>query len=281
MKRYVLASLMAFGFPVVVLGASITIRPTEPMQGDPLMIQVEGLSGTTTVSSVSFAGKALSTFTYRGLTTALYGIDLRKSAGIYRVTARLSDGTSLNRDIVIGTKEKYEAVFTIPTKLGGNATSSQRALASRLATQNSSLENIWTGKKAFWTESFRYPVAVPVVTDTYGYVRKTGLTSIAHKGTDFRAATGTPVYAMNRGVVRLVKEFKDYGRTIVVDHGLGLMTFYMHLSKILVEEGQLVLRGQMIGQSGDTGYAEHPHLHITVRIGGISIDPERFMGLFK
>lgn len=281
MKRYVLVSLIAFSFPVVVLGASITIQPSEPIQGDPLMIQVEGLSGTTTAQSISFAGRVLNSFIYERKPTALYGIDLRKSAGIYRVSARLSDGTVLNKDVVIGTKEKYEAVFTIPTKLGGNATSSQRALVSRLATQNSSLENIWTGKKAFWTEPFRYPVAVPIVTDTYGYVRKTGATSIAHKGTDFRAATGTPVFAMNRGVVRLVRTYDDYGRTIVVDHGLGLMTFYMHLSKILVEEGQLALRGQMIGQSGDTGYAEHPHLHLTVRIGGISIDPERFMELFK
>ncbi|MFA6095419.1 MAG: M23 family metallopeptidase, partial [Candidatus Paceibacterota bacterium] len=70
-------------------------------------------------------------------------------------------------------------------------------------------------------------------------------------------------------------------RTIVVDHGLGLMTFYMHLSKIFVNEGELVLPGQVIGLSGDTGYAERPHLHLTVRIGGVSIDPVRFMGLFK
>lgn len=281
MKRYLISCLMVFVLPVAVYGASITIRPAEPIQGDPLMIQVEGLSGTTTVSSISFAGKSLDSFVYEKKPTALYGIDLRKSAGIYRVSVRLSDGTVSNKDIVIGTKEKYEAVFTIPAKLGGNATSSQKALVSRLATQNTSLENIWTGKKAFWTEPFRYPVAVPIVTDTYGYVRKTGVTSIAHKGADFRAATGTPVFAMNRGVVRLVRTYDDYGRTIVVDHGLGLMTFYMHLSKILVEEGQLVLRGQMIGQSGDTGYAEHPHLHLTVRIGGISIDPVRFMELFK
>lgn len=266
---------------MAVFGASITIQPTEPIQGDPLMIQIDGLSSTTTVQSISFAGRPLSSFIYERKTTALYGIDLRKVPGIYRVTARLSDGVSLSKDIVIGTKEKYVAVFTIPAKLGGNATSSQKALVSRLATENASLENIWTGRKAFWTEIFRYPVAVPIVTDTYGYTRKTGVTSVAHKGADFRAATGTPVMAMNRGVARMVRDYQDYGRTVVVDHGLGLMTFYMHLSKIFVNEGELVLPGQVIGQSGDTGYAESPHLHITVRIGGISIDPVRFMELFR
>jgi hypothetical protein len=281
MKRHLILSLIAFIFPITVFGVSITIRPTEPIQGDPLMIQVNGLSGTTTVQSISLASRVLNSFIYRGIPTALYGIDLRKTPGIYHITVRLSDGKILSREVVIGSKEKYEAVFTIPAKLGGNATSSQKALASRLVTENASLENIWTGKKAFWKESFRYPVAVPIVTDTYGYVRKTGVTTIAHKGTDFRAVTGTDVYAMNRGVVRLVRNYEDYGRTIVVDHGLGLMAFYMHLSKILVNEGELVLPLQVIGQSGDTGYAESPHLHITVRIGGVSIDPVRFMELFK
>lgn len=281
MKYYLSMSLVVFIFPIAVFGASIVIAPETPVQGDPLMIQIDGLSGTTTMQSMSFAGKPLSTFIYGGRPTAFYGIDLRKAPGIYRIVARLSDGTSINREIVIGSKEKYVAVFTIPAKLGGNATSSQKALVSRLAIENASLENIWTGKKAFWTEPFRYPLALPVVTDTYGYVRKTGATTIAHKGADFRASIGTDVYAMNRGVVRMVRSYQDYGKTIVVDHGLGLMTFYMHLSKIFVEEGQLVLRGQVMGQSGDTGYAESPHLHITMRIGGISIDPVRFMELFK
>jgi murein DD-endopeptidase MepM/ murein hydrolase activator NlpD len=281
MKRYLITSLVVFVFPIAVFGASIVIAPETPVQGDPLMIQIDGLSGTTTVQSISLAGRALNSFIYERKVTALYGIDLRKAPGIYHVSVKLSDGTTMSREVVIRNKEKYEEVFTIPAKLGGNATSSQKALVSRLALENASLENIWTGKKAFWTLPFRYPLALPIVTDTYGYVRKTGVTTIAHKGADLRAALGTDVYAMNRGVVRMVRNYQDYGRTIVVDHGLGLMTFYMHLSKILVNEGELVLGGQVIGRSGDTGYAEKPHLHLTVRIGGISIDPVRFMELFK
>jgi murein DD-endopeptidase MepM/ murein hydrolase activator NlpD len=104
--------------------------------------------------------------------------------------------------------------------------------------------------------------------------------SITHKGTDFRAVEGTPVLAMNRGVVRLVQEGRNYGKTVIIDHGLGLQTFYMHLSKINVKVGELVLSGQIIGLSGMTGYAEAAHLHTTVRIGEVSIDPVRFLGLF-
>ena len=98
---------------------------------------------------------------------------------------------------------------------------------------------------------------------------------------DLRAVKGTKVAAMERGVVRLAKTFDVYGKTIVIDHGLGVMTFYMHLSKINVNQGQLVTRGQIIGLSGDTGYAESPHLHITVRINNISVDPIEFLDLFR
>ena len=86
---------------------------------------------------------------------------------------------------------------------------------------------------------------------------------------------------MNRGVVRLVRNFRNYGKTVVVDHGLGLFAFYMHLSRIKVNEGELVRPGQVIGLSGQSGYAEKPHLHLTVRVDRISIDAMKFMALFN
>ena len=119
------------------------------------------------------------------------------------------------------------------------------------------------------------------MTDVYGYSRKTGEYSIAHKGTDFRAKLGAPVTAMNRGIVRVARTFRNYGKVIVIDHGLGLMTFYLHLSKMNVNESELVKRGQRIGLSGQTGYALSPHLHLSIRINNNSIDPVKFMELFK
>ena len=141
------------------------------------------------------------------------------------------------------------------------------------------LASLKTGNKAFWTRPFRMPLSNPIVTDSYGYVRQTGAYSILHKGVDFRAVVGTPVLAMNRGVVRQVHTYRDYGKTVVIDHGLGVMTFYMHLSKVEVHEGELVLPGQVIALSGMSGYAESPHLHVSVRIGGVSVDPVAFLNL--
>ena len=87
--------------------------------------------------------------------------------------------------------------------------------------------------------------------------------------------------AMNRGVVRIARTGISYGKTIVVDHGLGLQTFYLHLSKIKVNVGELVLPGQIIGLSGQTGYTDAPHLHLSIRLNGVSIDPMKFMEFFK
>jgi murein DD-endopeptidase MepM/ murein hydrolase activator NlpD len=64
---------------------------------------------------------------------------------------------------------------------------------------------------------------------------------------------------------------------VIIDHGAGVQTVYMHLSKIGVTEGQMVEKGDVIATSGDTGYAGNPHLHLTVRIWEIAIDPMKFL----
>src|SRR2546427_208093 len=79
-----------------------------------------------------------------------------------------------------------------------------------------------------------------------------------------------------RGVVKIAQRYTSYGNMILVDHGLGLATLYLHLSKMNVAVGDVVERGQIIGLSGDTGYVAGPHLHVSVKIGGISIDPLKF-----
>ncbi len=260
--------------------ADISLYPVTPIQGDPLMIVVENAS-TTSVAKIIFADKPLKTFSYKGKSTALYGIDIRARVGTTSGSIILTNGEVIPFKIYIGERTKYTAPLDIPQSLGGNTATSAQAVVSTLAIENASFLGLRTGTHAFWTQPFRYPVANPIVTDTYGYSRDTVGYTITHKGADFRAESGTPVYAMNRGVVRMAQTGRNYGKTIIVDHGLGLQTFYLHLSRIDVNVGELVLPGQQIGLSGQTGYALGPHLHTTVRIGEVSIDPVKFMGLFK
>jgi murein DD-endopeptidase MepM/ murein hydrolase activator NlpD len=260
---------------------SLSIFPEQIIQGEPILIQINGLTSISSIKKITFDKTILKVFLYQTKPTTLIGIDLYKKPGDYELVAELSDGQILKKTINIGKREKIEAPLGIPEKLGGNTTASQNTLVSTLALENQSLANIHTGLKAFWTQKFLPPLKQTFITDEYGYSRKTGEYSIAHKGVDYRAKEGTPVTALNRGVVRVVRTYRNYGKTIVVDHGLGLMTFYMHLSKIKVNVGELVQRGQTIGLSGQTGYAESPHLHLTVRINGISIDPIKFLTMFQ
>ena len=246
--------IFALLFPLLVSAGAPTfsIKPENIIQGEPLMVQIEG-ADISDVKSVSFDGKGVAVFLYQGKPTALIGIDLNKKPGVYNLTATLVSLETITTSVTIGKREKVEAPLGIPEKLGGNTPAAQKNLITSLANENYILNNLRTGKKAFWSDNFRFPVESPIVTDSYGYSRKTGEYSIAHKGTDFRAPEGTPVMAMNRGVVRMARQGPIYGKTIVIDHGLGIMTFYMHLSKIKVNEGELVKPGADIGAFGKDG----------------------------
>lgn len=259
----------------------LTVIPDRVIQGEPMMVIIEGVKNISEVKKITFGGESLGVFMYQGKPTALIGIDLRKKTGDYELVAKFSEGQSIKKILSVKAREKIEAPLGIPEKLGGNTTESQNRLVATLVAENNSLIKIRTGKKSFWTEKFSYPLSQIFVTDVYGYSRKTGEYSLAHKGIDLRAKEGTPVMAMNRGVVRIARTYRNYGKVMVVDHGLGLMTFYLHLSKIKANEGELVQQGQVIGLSGQTGYALSPHLHLSVRINNNSIDPLKFMELFK
>jgi murein DD-endopeptidase MepM/ murein hydrolase activator NlpD len=96
---------------------------------------------------------------------------------------------------------------------------------------------------------------------------------------DFRAAIGTPVRATNQGTVVLARGLYFEGNCVMIDHGQGLFTIYMHFSEIQVKEGQKVDRGEMLGLSGKSGRVTAPHLHFAVRWQGMYLDPATLLGL--
>jgi murein DD-endopeptidase MepM/ murein hydrolase activator NlpD len=94
-----------------------------------------------------------------------------------------------------------------------------------------------------------------------------------HMGADYAADRGTPVLAAGDGVVILAGRHNGYGRTVIVDHGGGLVTRYAHLQKIEVERGAVVQATESIGTVGSSGRATGPHLHFEVRVDGRPVDP--------
>ena len=99
-----------------------------------------------------------------------------------------------------------------------------------------------------------------------------------HKGADFRASTGTPVFAAEGGKIVAARNLLGSGNTVIIDHGYGLISLYFHLSKIYLKEGAEVRRGQKIGLAGMSGNAEGPHLHFEIRLHKIPVNPFEFFG---
>ncbi len=257
----------------------LSVTPEEPMQGEPFLVRVDGATSLVEVEKLTFNGKALPIFMMGGEVVSLAGLDLRQATGTYSVHAVLSDGRTLSEDVVVKARKIETAPLGIPETLGGNTPESEKELVSTLVEEGKIISAIPVTDEKLWSESFSYPLATPVVTDAYGYSRETGATTIAHKGTDFRAAVGTRVSAINVGKVAYTGFLRNYGNVIAIDHGARVLSIYMHLSKISVAVGQSVVRGETLGFSGDTGYVLGAHLHLTIRIGGISVDPLAFLKL--
>jgi len=100
-----------------------------------------------------------------------------------------------------------------------------------------------------------------------------------HMGIDQRGAEGTPILAVAAGMVKIVQPFNVLGGTVAIDHGQGLETMYLHMSKLNVELGTRVNKGDVIGYVGATGRANGPHLHWVVYVNGVPVNPQQWVSL--
>jgi murein DD-endopeptidase MepM/ murein hydrolase activator NlpD len=101
--------------------------------------------------------------------------------------------------------------------------------------------------------------------------------SALHTGLDFPAEPGTAIMAAAGGMVVNVEVHPAYGNLVEIDHGNGLVTRYAHASKVMVKNGDLVKRGQLVAQVGNTGRSTGPHLHFEVLVDGVPQNPARFL----
>ena len=98
-----------------------------------------------------------------------------------------------------------------------------------------------------------------------------------HRGVDYAASTGRPVFATARGRVVFAAKTIVRGGLVIIDHGMGVFSTYMHLSRVIARSNTMVYRGQNIGRVGTTGLSTGPHLHFGVRAGNVQVDPGEWM----
>ncbi len=195
---------------------------------------------------------------------ALLGVDLEKAPGKYEfpVAAKLKSGEKVSCKATIEVKEGHFATESLTVKkqfVEPNPEQEARALE-----ETKRLREIYdlVTPERLWNGRFRMPLDGDFKGSNFGKRRVlNGHPGSPHGGVDFPAPTGTPVHAAQKGRVVLAEDLYFSGNTVIVDHGLGIYTFYCHFSEIDAKVGDEVVAGTPIGKVGATGRVTGPHLH--------------------
>ncbi|CAM2936430.1 M23 family metallopeptidase [Helicobacter burdigaliensis] len=203
----------------------------------------------------------------KNLKIALLGINYYQKPQIIN----LSNKESL--EIVAGNYKK-EQIQVSKEKAKPNKQNSQRIIKER--EEALKIYNIYT-KERFWNEPFSLPMESKI-TSSFGNARIfNGAIKSYHSGTDFRAKIGTPIKAINDGVVVIAKNRFLAGDSVVIDHGEGIYSMYYHCSALKVKVGDKIKQGDLIALSGNSGRVSGPHLHFGIMVNGVQVDPLNFI----
>jgi len=264
----------------------VTISPAAVVGGSPELICVHLPSGAASDGERpegTWLGQNLQFFRGRDGDAwyALAGVDVQAQTGssTLQISARTAAGapTDLSRSVeILPAHYRTETIDVAPKFVEPGPDEMTRIKAER-ALKDKVFES--SAAEPLWSNDFRAPVHA-AQTDSFG-TRRTfnGKLASIHEGMDFRAAQGTPVRAGNSGIVVLAQPLYYEGNCVVIDHGLGLFTISMHLSRIDVHEGEHVMTGQLLGLSGATGRVTGPHLHWAVRWQNAYLDPAKMLHL--
>jgi murein DD-endopeptidase MepM/ murein hydrolase activator NlpD len=251
---------------------AISLAPLPAIQGQTLVVRVE-LAEPATLSG-EFDDRPIYFVSGQKSGWGLVGIHAMQPDGKYSLTVRARLGTG------------KEVVATVPMTVseGPFATENVELAPDRAnlldpkvsAAEDAHLKEVWSqvSPRPLWEGVFRLPLASERITSFFGTRRSYngGPVSGYHTGTDLGASEGTPIYAPAAGRVVLAEQLVVRGNTILIDHGLGVFSGYFHQSKMVVEPGQLVKAGDLIGYVGNTGLSNGAHLHWEMRVAGIAVD---------
>jgi murein DD-endopeptidase MepM/ murein hydrolase activator NlpD len=266
----------------VALKSQVKWQPPRPVSGSPILFQVSAPAGAQSVSAVwmnhevIFFRAAKTNFWY-----GLAGVSLETAPGTYdlRLTETLADSKSvetlqrikISRAVYPKITVKVAKQYTEPspeqlTEISADKNVKQMAFAAE------NPQRLWAGQ-------FVAPIQAQV-SDVFGTARVFNQqVQSRHQGLDYAAPSGTPVHAVNRGTVIMARPLFFEGNCVVVDHGQGLLSLYLHLSEFKVKEGEEIQTGQVIALSGGTGRASGPHLHLAIRWHGVYLDPRILLKL--
>lgn len=273
----VIALLMLISsIPHEALGFSLSARPDNVYQGDAFLIIVASSKNVEEPPNAAFTGndiplRRIGTGLYVGLSSASSGL----SEGEHRVEATISGVTKQIMLIVRKKEFPVDRLTLPPDRVTLSPENEQRA--DREAAR---LSRIWpVSSTSWWSRDFVLPLEGGLGAG-FGERRiLNGIEKSPHNGIDIKADRGTPVGAVNSGSVVIADDLFFGGNTIVLDHGEGLYSFYMHLDSFAVTKGDRVPRSGVIGYVGSTGRSTGPHLHMGMKLRGTNVNPLSVIGL--
>ncbi len=275
------ADAAATGTPSRTAAWSVRWQPVKLVNGAPVLFRVTApkkfasLSGKWLGRDVYFSFDARSKIWY-----GLAGVSLETKPGAYvlHLTGFVrSQGFVFERNITVA-QAKYPVISVTVAKKFTEPNPQEVQQINQAKAVKQDIFRHFTPQKE-WSGDFDAPVEARI-SDVFGTRRVfNGETKSVHEGLDYAVPQGTPVHALNAGTVLLAELLYFEGNCVVIDHGQGLLTLYLHLSEFKVKAGDHVDRGQEIGLSGGTGRATGPHLHIAVRWEGVYLNPAELLKL--
>jgi murein DD-endopeptidase MepM/ murein hydrolase activator NlpD len=252
--------------------ARARVSTPAPQQGGVVLLEVEP-EPAASEPAATWQGQALRFWRDdpQGPWRALVGVDLDQPSGNARVLVErgLARTCAVVLSIKAGTFPQEH--LRVPQRFV-ELSARDQARAARETTRLATLFRTVTTER-LWHGPFLVPIEGVQPSSSFGRRRTlNGRPRSPHTGVDLGAPTGTPVRAMQRGRVVLDADLFFSGRTVILDHGLGLFSFYGHLSESQVQPGRVVDAGEMIGLVGATGRVTAPHLHWAVRLGDARVD---------
>ena len=250
----------------------LRIAPAAPVQGDTLMVTI--IAPARSGIRVRFDGTVLPAFALAdGSWRVLIGTDPDVPATAHRVSVSLIIGSQPSTST-------SEPVRISPGHFGVRALTLSPGTVGLITPQNLLAERKALGPVlsrqtpvAQWVGTFQAPSTGPMDSPYGQQGVYNGHRQWWHQGVDFAASAGAPVVAANAGVVALARALPLGGNTLVIDHGHGVLTEYLHLSSFAVHAGARVERGALIGRIGATGLVTGPSLHWGLFVNGIPVNP--------
>jgi murein DD-endopeptidase MepM/ murein hydrolase activator NlpD len=265
--------------------ARLAITPARPRPGSLVTLTLAGAtSRNDSIVSVSgtMAGEPLHFRVSRGEYRAIGAVPVDSSGAVAAqaiVTRASGRSDTLHASVTTPPLPPPKEQLAVAERFGRPLDSATNARVERESARALAVGRRSHESPPRWSAPFLRP-RTSAISSGFGTGRTfNGQVTSRHLGVDFRGALGAPIRAANRGVVVLVDTFFLGGRVVYLDHGGGITTGYLHLSRALVAPGDTVARGQTIGLVGATGRVTGPHLHWTARYGALTVNPLDLLAL--